>query len=117
MKVIIAGSRSINDMKMLELGIELSGFKISEVVWGTASGVDELGKRWAQQRNVPVKEFRPEWEKYGSNHAPKKRNNDMADYADALIAIWNGHSPGMAHMIAAAILRKLPYSTFRTDRG
>jgi hypothetical protein len=34
--------------------------------------------------------------------AGKRRNIEMAKYADALIAVWDGFSPGTGHMIQQA---------------
>jgi hypothetical protein len=97
MKVIIAGSRSIYYINLVVRAIKESGFDITEVVCGEARGVDTLGKRWAKGNNIPVKSFPADWETYGKS-AGYKRNVDMAEYAEALIAITIG-SPGTKHMI------------------
>lgn len=104
MKTIIAGSRNINDLRLLEKVIEESGFEISEVVCGGARGVDDLGRKWAHNGNViPVKMFLAEWDKYGKS-AGYRRNVEMAEYADALVAVWDGHSVGTKHMIEIALM-------------
>jgi hypothetical protein len=101
MKVIIAGSRSIIEMKHVETGISLAGFVISEVVCGEATGVDTLGKVWARQNNIAIKSFRPNWYPLGvyNKLAGFERNEEMGDYADALCAIHDGVSGGTKHMI------------------
>jgi uncharacterized phage-like protein YoqJ len=38
------------------------------------------------------------WRKYGKR-AGHRRNQQMADNADALIALWDGESPGTRDMI------------------
>lgn len=101
MKVIIAGSRTIQDYRIVKTAIERSGFKITEVVSGTARGVDVLGERWAMDHNLPIKQFPADWDGNGRG-AGYIRNMEMADYADALIAVWNGRSKGTQHMIATA---------------
>jgi hypothetical protein len=105
MKVIIAGSRDISDYELVVKAVEDSGFAITEVVSGTARGVDRFGERWARESNVAVKRFPANWDKYGKR-AGFLRNVDMADYADALIAVWNG-STGTANMISLAKKRGL----------
>lgn len=105
MRVIIAGSRSVNDADeaipaMQELVLR-SEFNISEVVCGGARGADALGKKWADVNQIPVKMFPAEWGKFGKS-AGYKRNKQMAEYADALIAIWDGESKGTGHMISLA---------------
>jgi hypothetical protein len=102
MKTIIAGSRTINDLRLLEQVIEDSGFTITEVVCGGARGVDDLGRKWAGNGNrVPVKMFPADWDTHGKS-AGYKRNVEMANYADALIAVWDGQSRGTKHMIDIA---------------
>lgn len=72
MKVIIAGSRSITDFSIVEKAIEESEWKdeITEVVSGTAKGVDKLGERWAMNNNIKITQFPAEWKKYGRNAGP-----------------------------------------------
>lgn len=101
MKTIIAGSRTITDYEIVKKAIRDSGFEISEVVSGTASGVDRLGERYARENGLPIRQFPAEWNEYGKAAGPI-RNVQMAEYADALIAIWDGCSSGTRHMIKAA---------------
>ena len=106
MKVIIAGSRQINDPALVEAAVAKSGFEIGEVVSGGARGVDALAERWGKAQGVPVRVFKADWEKHGRAAGPI-RNRAMADYADALIAIWDGQSRGTANMISEAKTRGL----------
>ena len=109
MKVIIAGSRTLDDVwsyiKLLE-AVEKSQFKITEVISGTAKGIDTLAIQFAQHRDIPVTRFPAYWYKYGKS-AGYKRNIDMANYADALIAVWEGKSKGTKHMIDIATKKGL----------
>ena len=99
MKTIIAGSRGFNDYGLLcqickeEL--------LTEVVSGTARGADQLGERYSDENGIPKKQFPADWDKYGKS-AGYKRNTEMAKYADALIAFWDGESRGTKHMIDLA---------------
>ena len=105
LKTIIAGSRSIKHLSVVERAIEKSGFTISEVVSGRARGVDRLGEAWAKQNHVPVKQFPAKWQRPDGTtdrSAGFRRNTQMAAYAEALIAIWDGKSKGTAHMINSA---------------
>lgn len=106
MRVIVAGSREITDMSVVESAIADSGFEIEEIVCGGAAGVDSLGAAWAQERGIPVKWFPAQWHRYG-NMAGQERNIDMARYADALIAVWDGYSTGTAHMLHIAPMHGL----------
>lgn len=112
MKTIIAGSRSITDMARVFEILDLvqsvlieHETLITEVVSGTAQGVDELGEHWALDNGIPVKRFPAQWSKHGKAAGPI-RNAEMGDYADALIAIWDGKSTGTKHMIDYMIKKK-----------
>lgn len=109
MRVIIAGSRFISDIANLQLvrdAIQASGFDVTEVVSGCALGIDRLGEEWARRNSVPIKPFPAEWPKYGRQAGPL-RNQQMADYADALIAIRLPTSRGTDDMIWRAALKGL----------
>lgn len=112
MKVIIAGSRGIVNTANVFNKLSLSSIDITEVVCGEAQGVDRLGKQWAKGQGIPVKSFPAEWDKYGKS-AGYRRNVDMADYADALIAIWDGESKGTQHMIDIAQGKGLQVELYR----
>lgn len=101
MKVIIAGSRIISNSLIIDEAIEKADFQITEVVSGCARGVDTLGELWAIANGIPVRRFPADWTKYGKS-AGFIRNQEMANYADALIAVWDGKSRGTADMINRA---------------
>lgn len=100
MKVIIAGSRTFNDYPLLRCTLDefYLSTPITEIVCGGAAGADILGKRWAEENNIPVKMFDAQWHTYGKS-AGMIRNIEMGGYADFLIAFWDGISPGTKHMI------------------
>jgi hypothetical protein len=98
MKVIVAGSRNIVDQKIIFNIIESSNFEITEIVSGTARGVDQIGEKYGLTNNIPIVMFPANWNKYGKS-AGYVRNTEMAKYADALIAVWDGKSSGTRHMI------------------
>jgi hypothetical protein len=110
MRVIIAGSRGIDEYNTVESAISEfreglnDGIEITEVVSGGASGVDSFGERWAYENSVPMMPFDVTEEMYSEygKVAPKMRNSRMAEYADALLAIWDGSSSGTKDMIDKA---------------
>ena len=110
-KVVIAGSRTITDKKLLDDAIHESGFDISEVISGTARGVDQLGEQWAQEHNIPIRKFPADWTKYGKS-AGYRRNEEMIIYVyqnrGAVIALWDGSSLGTQHTIDLAKKYKIP---------
>lgn len=101
MKTIIAGSRDIGDYDFVKKAIVESGFKITEVISGCATGVDTLGEQWAKENNIPIKRFPADWKQYGMSAGPR-RNTQMGDYGDALIAIPSPDSRGTLHMVSYA---------------
>ncbi len=111
MKVIVAGSRDVTDYATVQQAIARSGFPVTRVISGAARGVDQLGERWAKDHALPLLRMPAEWNVYGRS-AGYRRNEDMAGVADALIAIWDGHSPGTRHMIETARRRGLRVFVF-----
>ena len=101
MKTIIAGSRTITDLAMIDKAVRASGFVITELVEGGAQGVDSLAKIWAADIGLLITEFKADWKIYGRG-AGTIRNQKMAEYADALIAVWDGESRGTKNMISLA---------------
>lgn len=114
MKVIIAGSRDITDLDTVKVAVSRSGFRISEVVSGCARGVDTLGEVIADDLGVPIKRFPALWNEYGKR-AGYMRNVEMADYADGLVAIWDGVSKGTLHMINVSKKNDLNVYVYRVD--
>ena len=103
MKIIIAGSRNFTDYKKLcKTCDHLLQYQTEiEIVSGTARGADRLGEQYAREKGYPMKQFSADWNKYGKAAGPI-RNQQMANYADALITFWNGKSRGTKNMIDLA---------------
>lgn len=103
MRTIIAGSRTCTDMQYLLEAIAHFDFDITVVIGGEAPGVDTLGKEWALAHHIPYEGYPANWGKYGKK-AGYHRNRQMRDEgkADALIALWDGVSPGTKNMIQLA---------------
>lgn len=104
-RVIIAGTRTFSDYELLESHVRYMLSRRSkrevEIVSGGAAGADALGERFARENGYRLRVFPADWEKYG-RRAGILRNQQMVDYADALIAFHDGKSRGTAHVIAAA---------------
>ena len=66
-----------------------------------ARGADRLGERYAKEHGYKVIYMPADWDLYGKS-AGFKRNVQMAEYADALVAFWDGVSFGTKHMIETA---------------
>lgn len=103
MKLLIAGSRGITHPFAVVNAIEhfigsLDPAEITEIVHGGARGVDTLAQHYADLYKLPCKVFLPDWARY-FKAAGFVRNAEMGDYADALLAVWDGKSGGTRDMI------------------
>lgn len=112
-RIIIAGSRTFNDYKLLKKSI-YNLFKDRNIkknnvriISGTANGADKLGERYAQEFGLKLTKMYAQWNEYGKS-AGYIRNEQMAKYAveddnlGVLIAFWDGISKGTKHMIDLA---------------
>jgi len=108
LRVIIAGSRDFNNYELLYNKCEniLYNIKSVEIVSGGAKGADSLGEKYAKEKGYKIKQFNADWNSLGKS-AGYIRNKEMAEYADALIAFWDGESKGTKHMINLANKNKL----------
>lgn len=98
MKTIIAGSRTIPLILFDFIMNQYDPSCISEVICGTAKGVDTFGETWALGHGIPVKRMPADWSRWG-RAAGFYRNVDMGEYCDQAIIIWDGESKGTLHMI------------------
>lgn len=113
MKLIIAGSRGLplideeitaavtsfilaNPIAVIDLSKGPMTY-LTEVVSGTARGIDRLGELWAERRGIPVKRFPADWNKHGKA-AGFIRNREMAIYGDGALVLWDGKSRGSKNM-------------------
>lgn len=94
MKIAIIGSRNVF---VDNLGQYLPE-NTTEIVSGGAKGVDSCAKEYAESNKIKLKEFLPEYVKYGKG-APLKRNIQIIEYADKVLAFWDGKSKGTKHVI------------------
>lgn len=94
MKIALIGSRNLI---VKDLGRYLPE-KVTEIVSGGARGIDACARKYAKAHGIKLKEFLPEYEKYGRS-APLKRNLQIIDYADLIIAFWDGQSRGTKFVI------------------
>lgn len=130
LKVVVCGPRDFNDSDVVFAAIEKSGFSISEIVSGGATGVDTIGEHWAREKGISVTRFLPDWSnidvpgavvkqnrqgKYNAK-AGFDRNQKMAEYADAVIAI-DLDTNGTSDMIERAEKAGLKIFKYRPDAG
>lgn len=106
-KIIIAGPRDYYGKEYIYQVLDkyLKNLYMSEIdveiVEGGARGVDSIAKEYAKDCKLQHKQFPADWNRNGRSAGPL-RNKDMAEYADVLIAFYNG-SRGTSNMIKQAM--------------
>ena len=125
-KVIIAGSRGFSNYRLLreQCNKYLREKKKTSniiIVSGHARGADTLGEKYAQDEGFDLEIYPAQWKKLGKQ-AGYRRNEQMAEVADALIAFWDGESKGTKHMIDIMNAKNLQvkvveYETTNKEKG
>lgn len=108
MKVAVIGSR---ELWIDDLGKYLPE-DTTEIVSGGARGVDTCAKNYAVRNNIKLTEFLPEYDKYGKI-APLLRNNEIIEYADMVLAFWNGKSRGTYYVISKCKELNKPFRVYQ----
>ncbi|CDC46970.1 putative uncharacterized protein [[Eubacterium] siraeum CAG:80] len=70
----------------------------TEIVSGGARGVDTSAREYALSHGIKLTEFLPEYTRFGRS-APLKRNITIIEYADIVLAFWDGKSRGTKFVI------------------
>lgn len=107
MKIAVIGSRNLT---VNDLGKYLTE-DVTEIVSGGAKGIDLCAREYARVNKIKLTEFLPEYEKYGRG-APLKRNLQIIDYADLILAFWDGKSKGTKYVIDNCKKRNKKVSVF-----
>lgn len=104
MKLIIAGSRNVESLMLVRLCFKQFKYhdKIECIISGCARGVDRLGEIIAKEKGLEIITKPANWDLHGKS-AGYKRNSEMAEIADCLLAIWDRESKGTKHMIDIAL--------------
>lgn len=119
MKTIISGPRHIPHERAKELVREALAACpwaacITSIVHGDARGVDRAAGEVCDGRWLVEKEP-AKWDELGKAAGPI-RNKTMALYSQALIAVWDGASPGTKNMIEVARAEGLRVFTYLIDK-
>ncbi|MBQ7821113.1 MAG: hypothetical protein IJ391_02385 [Clostridia bacterium] len=109
MKVAIIGSRGLSVSDFTEYLPEGT----TEIVSGGARGIDTCAKNFAMSHGLKLTEFLPEYDKYGRG-ATHRRNDQIIDYAEHVIAFWDGTSRGTKSVIEKCRRLGKPLTVFKT---
>ena len=94
MKIAIIGSRTL-EINYIDKFIPEG---VTVIISGGAKGIDTCAAEYAKRHGIKLKVFLPEYEKFKKG-APLKRNLQIIDYADKVIAFWDGKSRGTKFVI------------------
>ncbi len=107
MKVAVIGSRNL---VVQDLGKYLPE-ETMEIVSGGAKGIDTCARKYALANGLKLTEFLPEYNRYGRG-APLKRNLQIIEYADCVLAFWDGQSRGTKFVIQHCKAQNKPIRIF-----
>jgi hypothetical protein len=119
-RCIIAGSRGFTNFDVTCDVLDRVFSKAVErgdgiiIVSGGARGADEMGERYAINKQYALDQYPADWKLYGRS-AGYRRNEQMAKDATHLIAFWDGESRGTKHMVDIAVAADLEVRVFDFD--
>ena len=108
MKVAVVGSRSLK-IENLEKYLPP---ETTEIVSGGARGIDQCARRYAKRNGIKLTEFLPDYDTYGRS-APLRRNIQIIDYSDLVLAFWDGVSPGTGFVVTKCKERHTPCKVYK----
>jgi hypothetical protein len=121
--LIIAGSRTFADYHIVN--VQTAAFLKAlkelrakrdriQIISGTAKGADQLGERFATQYKLSLLRMPAKWDLYGKS-AGYRRNECMAEMANACIVFWDGQSRGSQHMVEQAKEKGIPTTLYNAS--
>ena len=125
MKVAVVGSRNFSDYaKVKDYLDRLNAMRgIDTIVSGGAKGADSLGEKWARENRVKTLIFEAKWDdvthpgaviksnQWGKKYdatAGFRRNKQIIEAADVVLAFWDMRSPGTKDSVEYARKIKKP---------
>lgn len=112
MKVAVIGSRGLD----FEIQRKYLPADTTAVISGGARGIDKSAARLAEEYSIPLEEYLPDYAKYGSR-APLKRNDEIIDRADMVVAFWDGKSAGTGYVINLCRKKEKPIIIYTVIGG
>lgn len=114
MKLAIVGSRTFTDIdgldRFINESIDLNA--VTHIVSGGARGADTCAEEIAVRYGKEMIVFNPDWDRFGKS-AGYRRNVDIINNSDVIVAAWDGQSKGTKHSIDIANQQEKPVHIFR----
>ena len=108
MKLAIIGSRNLT---IDDLSVYVPE-NTTEIVSGGARGIDTCARKYAQSKGMKCTEFLPKYDKFG-RRAPLLRNIQIIEYADKVLAFWDGESRGTKFVIDQCVKRGISLAIYK----
>lgn len=120
LKIGVVGTRTFKDYQFLSEQLDLIRAFLGDflVVSGGATGADTMAVRWANERKLPIPVVFPAYfydlshpdavikeDRNGRKYdaaAGLRRNQEIVDNSDLIVAFWDGKSPGTKDTIGKA---------------
>jgi hypothetical protein len=100
MKVAIVGSREYSNLSKVRVYIQNLPID-TVIVSGGARGVDKCAEKVAESIGLQTEIYLADWYRYGKA-AGMKRNQQIVEASDRVVAFWNGESRGTKNTIDTA---------------
>lgn len=104
MRVAIIGSRTLTTENF---GDYLPK-NTTEIISGGAKGIDSAAKEYALLKGIKFREFLPDYRRFKKG-APLRRNIEIIEYSDFVLAFWDGRSAGTKFVIENCRSRGIPH--------
>ena len=117
MNLLICGSRTIAgaDVQIMRALLHF-GLSPDTISSGGGGAVDLAADQYARERGLRFRVILADWNLHGRS-AGMIRNEKLVKEVDAVLAIWDGQSPGTKHVMERAWRRNIPVylATVRTE--
>lgn len=100
MKIAVIGGREFTDEKLMNRILTDFVKPEDEIISGGAKGADSMAEKWSKEHNIKFQAFKPE---ANQEYYFAKRNSEVADACDILIAFPDKNSHGTYHTVGLAI--------------
>lgn len=102
----VIGSRKCGEVN-IGLFISMLPATPTLIISGGARGVDSLAERYAREKGIPTEIHKPDYKAHLQG-APIRRNEDMVNACDAVLAVWDGKSKGTKYTVDYALKKGKP---------
>lgn len=117
-RLAVIGSRTCTDEAFVFRVLDKNKDKIKLIVSGGAAGADSLATAWATKNGVPFLVFPAKWHDENGKYdrgAGFRRNRDIVQYCDMVLAFWDGVSKGTENSLQIAEQLKKPVKIIQFD--